>query len=52
VITNHYFFDESLGLPSQTEQEIERKDLAADVLQFMWSLCLDDAVFGIIEQAP
>jgi hypothetical protein len=48
-ITNHYFFNESLGLPLNTEQDAVRKELAAEVLQFMWSLCLDEAVFGIIE---
>lgn len=50
TITDYFFFDNSLGLPSLTEVEIERKELAVEVLQFMWMLCLDDAVYGILEQ--
>lgn len=49
AITPFFFFDQSLGLPAQTEEEVERKELAQEVLSFMWSLCLDEVVLGIIE---
>ena len=49
AITDYFYFDQSLGLPTLTDADIERKDLARDVLQFMWVLCQDDAVYGVIE---
>ena len=45
VIGDHFYGDNTLGLVN-SDDEVARRDLAQQVLDFMWQLCLDDSVFG------
>lgn len=45
AITDFFYDDKTLGLTNSNE-EVERRELAEEVIAFMWQLCLDDSVFG------
>ena len=44
-ISEYFYNDNTLGLDNSPE-EVARRELAQQVLTFMWQLCLDDSVFG------